>query len=227
MKTIANRQLSLTVDDKGRIISLLNKRTGTELIDCPEEAEAWRMVLPSGRHTIDFVYGSQQTPASIQVTETGPGPALTIVYDTLVVGGLSLPIRAEFTLTLHNKAGTVVAAVHLDNRSERAIDEVEFPVIGGLGGFADRKGQRSLDLIAGRDVGTFFPEVMYDGFPNLGTERDPYVRRLDTALFEYNNISMWGKPVWTGMWLDFWCAREGLYFEYCPEADGDFAISAG
>jgi len=56
--TISNNLLSLSVDARGRIVSLRNKETDTELIDFPEASEAWRMVVPDGRHTLTFVLGS-------------------------------------------------------------------------------------------------------------------------------------------------------------------------
>ena len=62
---IQNRKLSLSVDALGRLISLKNKSTGSELITYPEAAEAWRMVIPtdcskfSGRYLAVIMDGTR------------------------------------------------------------------------------------------------------------------------------------------------------------------------
>ena len=71
MRTIQNGLLALGVDSRGRIVSLRNKLTRTELVTHPEAAEAWRLVIPTARHSVDFICGSQQQPQSIEVLRGG------------------------------------------------------------------------------------------------------------------------------------------------------------
>ena len=42
MRQISNRFISLSVDAKGRIVSLVNRATRTELITHPAASEAWQ-----------------------------------------------------------------------------------------------------------------------------------------------------------------------------------------
>jgi hypothetical protein len=140
--TIHNQRLALSLDERGRLVSLRNLVTGTELIAHPEAAEAWRLVIPTGRHTLALVYGSQQSPARIDTLAREGNQQLVITYDRLLVEAGEEPIRATFTLTLVGETSELRMQVRLENDSARAIDEVEFPVIGGLGGFRGPTGWR-------------------------------------------------------------------------------------
>ena len=98
-QTLENEYASVTVDTRGRLVSLVNKQTGTELITNPEAAEAWRMVLPTGRHRIDMLLGSEQKPQRIQIERTDRARRLCICYDRLT-GRRTWRIRAETMETM-------------------------------------------------------------------------------------------------------------------------------
>jgi len=212
-QTISNRFLSLSIDEKGRIVSLKNKATKTELITRPSVAEAWRMIVPTGRHTIDKILGSDQTPRSIEAVKDKEKQSIIIAYDR-IRGTRSLPIRAVFTLTLEQDSKEIIAVVELDNRSTLPVDEVEFPVIGGLGGFPAR-GKRAAQLVAATYEGAFHGDVLNDGLPETGREFDPFVREHETAMFEAGR---------KGVWLDLYGKRQGLYVALHPGEDTTFAL---
>jgi len=79
--TLANEHLSLTLDSRGRIVSFKNVATGTELIAHPDAAMNWRMVVPSGRHTVDFVTGDDQPAVRIEQQEDATSQSLVLTYE--------------------------------------------------------------------------------------------------------------------------------------------------
>jgi len=212
--TISNNLLSLSVDARGRIVSLRNKETDTELIDFPEASEAWRIVVPDGRHTLIFALGSKQEPAEIERTEDDSGQSIVIKYVRLQADGRKLPVRARFSFRLAHDGAEIVCRAEIDNRGKCAIDEVEFPVVGGLGGFGVR-GKKELRLVQGRDRGgRFYGDVLNDGLPDTGRESNHYVREHETCMFANSTCS--GEAVTRGanspdLWLDLWSSRQGLY----------------
>ncbi len=213
-KTISNRFLSLSTDEKGRIVSLKNKATKTELITHPSVAEAWRMIVPTGRHTIDTVLGSDQTPRSIEVVRDKEKQSIVIAYDR-IRASRSLRVNATFTLTLEHDAQEITARVELENLSDLPLDEVEFPIIGGLGGFPAR-GRRTMELVAATYEGELYGDVLNDGLPDTGRESDQFVREHDTAMFEARRRK--------GVWLDLYGKRQGLYVALHPDAEVLFAL---
>jgi hypothetical protein len=204
MRQISNRFISLTVDAKGRIVSLVNRTTHTELIAHPAASEAWRMIVPTGRHTIDIIYGSSQRPPRIETKKTDREQSLIISYDG-IRGAKRLRIKARFIITLGRNSRELSATAEIDNRSGLPIDEVEFPVVGGMSGFAS-KGKRAMNLVAGNDKGTFHNDVLNRGLPALGREADHFARDPETFMHESDGSH--------GAWLDFWAEKQGVYFGY-------------
>jgi hypothetical protein len=203
---IENRHVSLAVDAQGRLVSLRNKLTRTELVTHPAAAEAWRMVLPVSGHVVDFVYGSQQTPTAIEIVRR-----LNTAHGTMA-------LNAGFVLALDGDA--VVASVELDNKSARTIDEVEFPVIGGMGGYAQR-GKQVMNLVVASDNGAFYEDVINHGLPFTGRESDQFVRELETAMFEPALVEGGGfAGTHKRGWLDLWSERQGLYVAYRALSQG-------
>ena len=181
--TISNRFLSLSVDARGRIVSLRSLATGTELIDFPKASEAWGVVVPDGRHTLMFILGSEQEPAGIERIEDDAGQSIVVDYVKLQAGARKLPVRASFSFSLAPDGPEIVCRAEIDNRSKHAVDEVEFPVVGGLGGFGAR-GKKELGLVQGHDRGgRFHGDVLSEGLPDTGRESNHYVREHETCMF--------------------------------------------
>ena len=116
--TITNKALTLTVDELGRIVSLKKHATGVELITYPDIAETFRLVIPTGRHTLAFVYGSKQAPPRIDAA----GQIVTIYYDGLEVEGQLEPIRMTLMLTLVGNTTEIQARARIENGGNRPID---------------------------------------------------------------------------------------------------------
>jgi len=206
-RTIANDAVGLSVDRNGAIVSLVNKRTGTELIAHPQLAMAWRLVVPSGRHTVDFVYARAQQAPSIKVVRKAGRQSLVISHRWLRVGGRTLRIAARFTLTLADGSNEILARCDINNRSDRPVDEVEFPVIGPISGPDAR--DATLDLVMSNDHGRFVPDVLHRGLPQTGRESNHFVREHETA-FLTGSTGRWvaGED---GRWVDVSGRTEGLY----------------
>lgn len=207
MLYITNKSLTLTVDDHGRIVSLKKHATGVEIISFPDVAETFRLVIPTGRHTLAFVYGSQQAPASIEAY----GQTLTMGYDVLVVEGEPEAIRMTLTLELVGDTTEIQARVKIENGGSRPIDEVEFPVVGGLGGFS-----QLLEFQPWRMNAVLHGDVLGKGLPETGREADQFVREHETAMFEDEDKGRLG--------LDLYGLNGGLYAGYLTQQPQDFAF---
>ena len=205
--SITNKSLTLTVDAFGRIVSVKKHATGVEVISFPDVAETFRLVIPTGRHTLALVYGSQQAPASIEAD----GRTLTIRYDVLVVEGQPEAIRLTLTLELVGDTTEIRARVRIENGGSRPIDEVEFPVLGGLGGFS-----QLLEFQPWRMNGVLHGDVLNKGLPEVGVEADQFVREHETALFEDEGKGRLG--------LDLYGLNGGLYAGYLTQQPQDFAL---
>jgi hypothetical protein len=213
---LENQHLALALDAAGRIVSLKNKATATELIRYPEVSGAWRMLIPSGRHTMDFVEGAGQPSAEVQRIEDDAGQALVLSYERIrTPKGEELPIRARFSLRLGREAPEIEARLELDNRSPRSIEEVEFPIIGGLGGFPSQGGEPVINLVAACDWGSFYGDVLNAPLPVTGRESGDFVREHETAMFEQHRGNLW---------LDLWGDEQGLLLMCRDPRCGDFAV---
>jgi|GEM_PF-2436626 len=221
MKTISNKCVSLSVDSRGRLVSLKNLQTGTELIEYGNVAEGWRLVVPSGRHTIDMLYGSQQEPASINVEKTTGGQSLAVVYRGLRAGRRKLRISACFRFELQADEPLIRASAEIVNHGEYEVSEVEFPVIGGLGGFKAAGGGKEIQLMhihSWRRYGRFAGDLLNNPLPDTGRESDQFVREHETAMWEDENRGRSG--------FDFYGADEGMYVGYNTDKPQDFVLKA-
>jgi hypothetical protein len=202
--TIENRFLSLSIDDKGRIVSLANKLTHTELIKYPSAAEAWRMILATGRHTRDIVLGSGQEAPEVRSTDNQAVRSIEVFYES-VAGEQAWRIRARFIFSLEDGSDEILVRAEVENRCPVVIEEVEFPVVGGIGGYSAQDGRSILDLVAAGDRGDFHPDILNEGLPDTGRESNHFVREHETSMFETD---------WGGVWLDLYCEEQGLFLGY-------------
>ena len=205
MTTIENEQVAVSFDAKARLAGFRNKVTGTELIGHEPAADAWRIVIPSGRHTIDFVSGAAQAAARVTSARAGDTQTLCFEYPDIRT---PQPVIEEGVL-VDDGGPELEAWVELDNHSDRPVDEVEFPVIGGLTGFATDDGRRRANLVVGSDRGRFYDDVLNGAMPNTGPEYFDFGREHETAMFE--------PDAWGHLWMDVWGPREGLYL-FCRKS---------
>ncbi len=209
-----NRFVSVSLDSRGRITSFRNKATGTELIRHPAAAEAWRLVFQTGRYTLDFVYGSRQKPQKIETLRQTGRQSITFHYAE-VKGAAAYRIRASFTLSLDDDSPQLQASARIDNLARHELQEVEFPLLNGIGDFSEGKKERT-GLIAANDRGFFYPNIFHEGFPELTLESDQFSRRDDTAMFMHDNLN--------GVWCDLYNSKQGLYGGYHSKREDIFSI---
>ena len=200
---LANNHLALRLDARGRIISLRHRATKREWITRPAAAGAWHMVLPTGGHRVAFLDGAAQPAPTVSRSRDGDAATLRLTYARLELAGRPLAIRAEFALTL--RGDTLTARVSLANDSDLPVDEVEFPVVGGLGGAA-------LELVTGQDRGVFHGNALAR-LPDTGRASNHFVRELETAMF----------PVWHGPVHGVAVHHPGAFLDLAGEGAGLYA----
>lgn len=208
-KTIQNKFLTLSIDDRGRIISLRNRITNTELITHRDASEAWRLVVATGRHTRDFIYGSQQKPKKIDIFREDKKQHIILSYDKVIGSGV-IPLNGKFILSLEDGSNELQAYAELENLSRLNIEEIEFPVVGGLGGFPENK-RRIMRLVSGTDEGCFHGDALNHGLPSSGRESNHYVRENETTFLPE-------------AWMDLYGDTQGLYFGYHSKGETEFVF---
>jgi hypothetical protein len=223
-KTIENEHLSLSVDAKGRIISLLNKDTKTEIITYPEHSESWRMVIPKDQLALDIPLGSKQDNAEISITEDNGKQLLTVTHNE-IKGEKVYPIKVKFYFSIDNGSNEILAWSELENNSQSLINEFECPVIGAFGLIGYKRSKKKLgqlNLVANvaspiPDGFAFFNDILEAyGFPQTGYESFHYHRCYTTCMFEHNK--------YYGVWMDFYTEKQGLYFGYHTPKHPDFTF---
>ena len=135
-------------------MSLKNNLTSADVIGHPASSEAWRMVIVTGRHTRDFVLGSGQTTVAIHNLTEGHDESIEVMYDG-VEGKRSWPIRVKCVFMLQQNSKEILAHIEIENSSDSVVEEVEFPVIGGITAFKTAGRKMALDLVAAGDRGDF------------------------------------------------------------------------
>jgi len=133
---LANEHLSIVLDDRGGLASLVNRRTGCEYVNRPG-LDFWRMIY---RHE-----GDPETPirSSDQQAPRVSGGAdwVEFRYEEVVdCAGRRVDASLAWRAELHGEEVTFTA--ELTNRASPMITELWFPMAGGLGSMGgDAAGQ--------------------------------------------------------------------------------------
>jgi len=201
---LRNGNIGIGFDVSGRIVSLLNPRTGTELIQHCGMEENWKFLLwgnkknAGNKHDIDYIRGKDQSPADISLkTDSFGNQKITIYYKRLIHKGETFDIEVTFAATLPKDAEIVEFTLDIANNVPRRIREAWYPVIGGLGGF-EEKGEKGVVHFA--TPGCLAEDVLRRGMP-----WSDYI-----FCIEEETLS-WHYPGSAAGFIDLWCEREGLY----------------
>jgi len=222
---LSNRFVRIGLDRHGRVTSL--QAAGAELIAFPEHGEAWRLVVPTGRHTVESVCGADQDQPSVRRSTGEAGESLALTYDGIRIEGERQAISVRLVWQLSSSSPDLTASVEVVNHSAYSIDEAEFPILGGIdgdardprsaapGGAARTIGSRGiLNLAAGQDRGIVRRDLFSRGLPQGGRESGPFVRELETVFLSSANPPLFvGADAHThdAVWVDLWTDDHGLY----------------
>lgn len=151
--------------DNGSIVSFFDKEGVGEVIAEPRLADSFRLLLPLPGHQSNYVLGKEQRVTSIkkasgQVTVRWDGPVVNArgTYD----------LAAAMTITLEDDG--VTFHFEADNRTEFALAEAWYPMLGGLMGLGPEEVRRDTRLAVGFDPLLDMELFRHFGAPNeLGT----------------------------------------------------------
>jgi len=227
---IENKYISLTIDNKESLYSLKNKLTSTEIITYPEEAKGWEMVIPTGRHTIERITSKEQIPDETELRKDKNIQSITLSYNSIKMRGENIPVKIRFTLSIGNSSKKIIANISIDNKSNYSIDEVEFPMIGGVGGFSNKDKIKTLNLAAGNYYGQVYSDIL-NGLPvTHPDEGHHFVYELETAFFlrPYSTFETNEKTFlqeWKGSsWIDMYSEDQGLLFSLHGDRETFFFV---
>ena len=129
---LANDSLSLGVDARGRLASLVNCRTGCEYLQAPG-LDLWRLVY---RHPDD-----PETPvdaaAQPAVSVTAGASRLSLHYPHLT-DREGRALAAAVTVEIELRGEELVFTAAIENRASHVLTEFWFPMLGGLGSLGAR-----------------------------------------------------------------------------------------
>ena len=125
-RTIGNESLALAFDERGLLASLQNRVTGCEYVEVPG-TDFWQMICPGDDDPETPIRSAQQDPPEF-VRE---GELLTVRYpDLLDFTGRRLDVT--FSFTVQARGDELIFAAEIGNRGPADINELWFPMAGGL-----------------------------------------------------------------------------------------------
>ncbi|MED9904930.1 MAG: DUF6259 domain-containing protein [Lachnospiraceae bacterium] len=202
--TLRNANIQISFDSFGRICSLENIRTGTQIIQHDGEEENWKILVwgnktnPGNKHDIDYICGKDQIPSAIKCYKDEKGiQYFEAEYDSLVCKEEYLAIRVWFCVSLKPEDEIVEFTLKIKNNQERRVREAWYPIIGGLGGFTEN-GEKDIVNIASADC--LHKDVLRQKMPS-----SYYLFCVEEETFGliYPSAKMG--------FVDLWCEHEGLY----------------
>ena len=205
---LANQLVEIGVEtENGRLVSLLNKRTGVQYIQEPQIADSFRLLVPAHEYLGNYVIGRDMPATSVQCKHENGASFLEIRYHNVQsrVGPVAVDVTARYSIK--DASEDIHCTIEIDNRTENlVVEESWFPIISGITGVGD---PARTDLI----VPTFAGEIIRDPLHNL-----PDSGIWDARCHYYHH---W-YPGLTMQWIALNNGTEGLYA--CP-ADQTCALT--
>lgn len=128
MFELGNADLSLRLDERGRLSSLRNLRTGWEYLTQPG-LDLWQIIYPTDDDPETPIRASDQPPPQICTD----GPTLAVCYPYLLdTQGRKVDAEFSYRAELVGEDEIVLQA-RLYNRSAPCLTELWLPMVGGLG----------------------------------------------------------------------------------------------
>ena len=128
---LANECLALALDERGNLLSLVNRRTGVDYVTQPG-MDLWQIIYPGAHDPETPVRASQQAPAEISAS-----PKSVTVRHRALRDFLGHPVEAALTFTIEIEADELTFRATIENRGRVPLHEFWFPTIGGLGNLGD------------------------------------------------------------------------------------------
>jgi len=143
----------------GAIRRFYDKRSRTELISEARLADNFRLLVPLARLEGNYILGTEQKLASHQQQ----GDTLTLSWQTPLTNSQGkYDIDVRMTIALSEAAAEV--KLSLRNRSDHSIDEVWYPVLGGITGVGSREDTDETINLGGWTSNTH----LFRHFPSMG-----------------------------------------------------------
>ncbi|MCZ7545696.1 MAG: hypothetical protein M5R40_20235 [Anaerolineae bacterium] len=188
---LENDKLRISFDDKGRIIALRSKVTGTEFLTYPGLEENWRIMVLTGGHPVYYIWGKDQTPAEVSRTATG----VTFHYRGLAGKEQHYAIDVDFTASLVDDEARF--DLKIVNGHDQRIREAWYPILGGFQGFEEAGQAQMVHLAKSR---TLARDILHRGLPG---HEYLFVVEGETAQYYYPGEQM--------QWIDLYSQEQGLY----------------
>jgi len=144
--------------ENGALSRIYDKQSRTELISEPRLADNFRLLIPIPGLEGNYVLGTEQKLARHEQN----GSLLTLYWQSPLTNSKGkYDVDARMTIALTEDAAEV--KLFLGNRSNRSIDEVWYPVLGGITGIGERENTQETINVGGWSTGT----RLFHHFPSL------------------------------------------------------------
>jgi len=143
MIRLENAYYAISIDPQGKIVSLVDKAGGYDLIAEPRLAGNFKLLLPLPGYECNYLDGCEQPPSSC---EQGPD-SVTLRWDGPLhneKGDFDLAVTLRVALT----GETVQFNCDVRNGTEYQLTEVWYPVLGGMRGIGPAEAQRDTMVLA-------------------------------------------------------------------------------
>jgi len=129
--------------DHGAFLRFLDKTGGLELVPPPELAGNYRLLVPTAADPRNVVLGHKQRLSGM----SRDGQTLTLEWKRPLVDEAGNPHNIDVAMRLSLKAAGLEAACFLQNDSSELVEEVWYPVLGGILGMDGRGGTAKVALM--------------------------------------------------------------------------------
>ncbi len=183
--------------ENGKIVSIRNKQTGTELISEPRLADNFRLLVPLAGYLANYVIGAEQKMSSCEI---GDNKAI-LGWNRLrtTQGELDIDVKMQVQLNMQD----LEVRLHIKNNSAYVVEEAWYPILSGIQGIGD---PRSTILVTPLREGGIHKNILKDlpinqlGCQDIPNFSYPYPCR--------HFIYPWGLIM---QWIDLHNGKEGIY----------------
>ena len=159
--SVENERYRVEVDGgHGRIVSVVDKARGYDVISVPGEADNFRILVPLPDMLSNYVIGSEQALSSCDVA----GDRMTLKWEgplRAVCGELDLDVTMGIALA--GEAIEFTCAVR--NGTEYPLNEVWYPILGGMRGIGP-EAQRRETMALVPQANQFWLQNLFTDFGN-------------------------------------------------------------
>ena len=194
MYTLSGNNFILSIDEKGKLCSLVNTRTGGEYVKIPDAM--WRLIYSEGSRAERTIYGENQDVIVLQEENS-----LTLCYDRLKSDDRVLDVTLK--ICFRAKGEGICVTTFMENRSDVQLIEWQLTPVAG-----------AQKIREGQDDYLVWPHTLGHRVKNPAFVRlsmNSGFRPYEMPEQNHTDLNVLYPGLGSMQWIDWYNEREGLY----------------